>query len=91
MDSDTTANLLDIATDGERLVAVGSGRGTYRVSTDGSSWSGDTIGRNHHLYGVEYTGTQFLTVGQDFNSGWARRDLYISRWLGLDAATFRRI
>lgn len=75
--SGTTANLLDIATNGAgRLVAVGSGSGTHRVSTNGDTWSGGTIGINHSLYGICYGASKFVAVGQDY-------DFSINQWVGI--------
>lgn len=75
--SGTTAKLNDIATDGAgQLVAVGESSGTYRVSTDGNTWTGGTIALNHYLYGICYGGGKYVAVGQDY-------DFSISNWVGI--------
>ena len=74
--SGTTANLKDIAYGGGKLVAVGDAKGTYRVSTNGTTWTGDDIwvsgntALNLYLEGVIHDGSQFVTVGFDYSSGW---------------------
>lgn len=79
--SGTAADLFDIATDGSNLVAVGSGSGTYRTSTDGVTWGGGTIGINIYLRGIVWDGAQFLAAGQDYEfsapAGW-RGAIYTS-------------
>ncbi|MFT5104925.1 MAG: hypothetical protein ACI9UA_000543 [Pseudoalteromonas tetraodonis] len=69
--SGTTADLLDIATDGTKLVAVGTDDGTYRISSDsGATWSGGTVNNNNlYLRGIVWDGSQFLAAGQDYDFG----------------------
>lgn len=84
--SGTTSSLNDITYGADKLVAVGSGSGTYRVSTNGSTWTGGTIGTNISLKGIIHDGTQFIAVGQNYDFG-------ILSWIGViytspDAATW---
>lgn len=72
--SGTIADLADIAVGGGKLVAVGNDRGTYRVSTNGTTWTGDDIwvsgstALNLYLEGIVYDGTKFVAAGYDYNS-----------------------
>jgi hypothetical protein len=69
--SGTAANLNDIAFGGGKLVAVGDTSGTYRVSTDGISWTtGGNIALNAYLYGLIHDGSKFIAVGQDHDGSW---------------------
>jgi hypothetical protein len=74
--SGTTASLSDITLGAGKIVTVGSGNGTYRVSTDALTWTGGTIGTNIYLEGVVYDGAQFIAVGMDY-------DFAISAWVGV--------
>ena len=71
--SNTTEHLNDIALGAGKLVAVGEGRGTYRVSTNGLTWTGGTVwvsgdtGYNLYLTGVIHDGTKFVASGYDYN------------------------
>ncbi len=61
-----------------RLVAVGSGGGTYRVSTDGgATWgAGGQLGANLHLHGIHHADGAFVAVGEDWVSGAWRGVIY---------------
>ena len=71
--SGTTANLKDITYGGGKLVAVGDAKGTYRVSSDGTNWTGGVIwvsgntANNLTLEGVIHDGSQFVAAGYDYN------------------------
>ncbi len=73
--SGTTADLFDIAAGGGKLVAVGSGSGTYLESTDGVGWSGGTIGTNVNLRALTHDGSRFVAVGYDY-------DFSLPAWVG---------
>lgn len=71
--SNTTTNLSDIASDGNKLVAVGSGK--IITSTDALTWSLATdFAGNVGLKGVTYGNGQWVAVGTDYiwsPVGWA--------------------
>lgn len=80
--SGTNASLYDITSDGGKLVAVGADRGTYRISTDGSNWTGGIIwvsgntAYNLVLRGITHDGSKFIAVGYDY-------DFSINSWIGV--------
>lgn len=65
--SGTTANLQAVTQGGGKLIAVGDTNGTYRISNDGTTWTGGTISQNIMLYGITYAVNQFVAVGQDYD------------------------
>ena len=65
--SATAADLNDIVVGGGKLVAVGTGDGTYRTSLDGLTWTGGTVGNNVMMRAVIHDGTRFVAVGTDYN------------------------
>lgn len=74
--SGTTAPLNDIIFSDGKLVAVGGGNGTHRISTDGITWIGGTISNNVNLHGIAHDSHQFVAVGMDY-------DFSIAGWQGV--------
>lgn len=54
--------LYGIVWTGSRFVTVGNG-GVIYTSLDGATWAAQNSGTGHNLYGVTYSGTQILAVG----------------------------
>ncbi len=73
--SGTTAEFHDIVFADGKLVAVGASSGTYRISTDGITWSGGTIALNVILRGIVHNGSLFVAVGENYDFG-------ASKWTG---------
>lgn len=70
--SNSTASLRDIASDGNKLVAVAS-NGEILTSNDAGVWSKTDLGGNVGLYGVYYTNGLWVVVGDDYRwspDGW---------------------
>ncbi|OQX05367.1 MAG: hypothetical protein BWK73_33825 [Thiothrix lacustris] len=70
--SNSTGNLRDIASDGNRLVVVAS-NGEILTSGDASTWSKTDLGSNVRLYGVFHNNGLWLAVGDDYRwnpDGW---------------------
>ena len=80
--SGTTAHLKDIVYGGGKLLAVGSAKGTWCGSTDGSSWTTGTIwvsgntAYNMTAQSVIHDGSQFVVAGYDYDFG-------IPDWIGV--------
>ena len=93
-DTPVAANLLDVATDHElTIVAVGTG-GVIVTSLDlGATWTLSASNTDSSLYGVAWTGAEFVTVG---NQGtvlvspdgldWSRVDLGTDAKIGAIAS-----
>jgi hypothetical protein len=63
------AHLLDIATDDEIAVAVGTG-GFVTTSTNGTDWTSGNVGgsfANVYLENLIHDGTQFISAGRDYS------------------------
>lgn len=70
--SNSTGNLRDIASDGNRLVVVAS-NGEILTSGDANTWSKTDLGSNVRLYGVFHNNGLWLAVGDDYRwnpDGW---------------------
>jgi len=55
--------MVDVATNGKLVVAVGGTPDNFRVSTDGVTWSPYSLGTTEQLNAVIWTGNQFVAAG----------------------------
>lgn len=80
--SGTTAHLKDIVYGGGKLLAVGSAKGTWCSSTNGTSWNTGTIwvsgntAYNMTAESIIHDGGQFVVAGYDYDFG-------IDGWIGV--------
>ena len=58
------------------LLAVGSDSGTFLTSTDGITWTSDSLTINVRLRAVTYDGSKFVAAGYDY-------DFSVSSWKGV--------
>ena len=80
--SNTTADLKDIVYGGGKLLAIGSGKGTWCSSTNGTTWTTGTIwvsgntAFNMTAESIIHDGSQFVVAGYDYDFG-------IPDWIGV--------
>ena len=76
--SGTTANLVDVASGGGSVVAVGydspNFMGVYAKSSNGSTWTSGNIKVNTNPAAIIHDGTRFIMVGEEYDytvpAGW---------------------